>query len=157
MLSPKSFIVIHHSLTKDGDTVSWGAIRDYHVKVNGWREIGYHLGLERIDGRYEVLLGRLPDEVGAHCKDGDMNSRGIGICCVGNFDEEVPSVELLTKLKEVCLWLMKTYRIYPDNVIGHKEAQGLSGISYERQKTCPGRMFPMERLRNELQAALPQA
>lgn len=157
MISPKSFIVVHHSLTADGDTVSWSAIRDYHVKTNGWRDIGYHLGIEKINGRYEVLLGRIPDEVGAHCKDADMNSRGIGICCVGNFDEEVPSLELLTKLKEVCLWLMKTYKIYPDDIIGHREAQAMAGVPTDKRKSCPGRMFNMERLRDELRALLPTA
>jgi hypothetical protein len=46
------YIVIHHSLTPDNQTVSWNAIRRYHIDVNKWADIGYHYGIENINGAY---------------------------------------------------------------------------------------------------------
>ena len=42
------YIVIHHSLTKDGTVADWEAIRRYHKEINGWSDIGYHYGIERV-------------------------------------------------------------------------------------------------------------
>jgi hypothetical protein len=38
-------LIIHHSLSKDGQTVDWNAIRRYHIQEKGWDDIGYHGGL----------------------------------------------------------------------------------------------------------------
>lgn len=140
----KEFIVIHHSLTKDGQTVSWDAIRRYHMKELGFSDIGYHAGLEIIGNRYEKLLGRMMSHQGAHCKDAGMNQRGIGIVCVGNFDLELPSLELLTQLTEMVRWTMEIYKIPPSNVIGHWEAQAMAGLAADQRKSCPGKLFNMD-------------
>jgi len=131
-MKPNS-IIIHHSLTEDGRTVSWDAIRWYHVHTNGWTAIGYQLGIELIGNTYEILMGRMLDQVGAHCKEGGMNNCSIGICVVGNFDKApVPSAQL-DKLIELTRSLMRIFKIPVENVKRHSD--------YAPYKSCPGTQF----------------
>lgn len=149
MPNRKKYIVIHHSLTKDGRTVSWGAIRRYHTQVLGWNDIGYHFGIERIGSDYEILMGRMPDKTGAHARQAGMNHRGIGICVVGNYDIEPPPEGALVKLVELCGWLMREYNIPSRNIIGHRDAGMMEGLDWTKGefKTCPGKLFSIEKLR----------
>jgi len=41
MPTTKTHVVIHHSLTKDGQAVSWGAIERFHRETQGWSDVGY--------------------------------------------------------------------------------------------------------------------
>ena len=122
------FIIVHHSLTKDGQTVSWGAIRKYHIETNGWIDIGYQFGLELIGIYCEILLGRMWDEVGAHTIG--MNDKSIGICFIGNYDENFPSQVMLDKGLLLISSLMDTFNIPKQNIKGHCEYA---------QKSCPGK------------------
>ncbi len=153
----KTHIVLHHSLTKDSATVSWGAIRRFHTDPDGpykMRDIGYHLGIELARDHHEILFGRMPDRVGAHCRDANMNRIGIGICLVGNFDVTEPSQAAMDQLDRVVRFLMRTYNIPAVNVIGHREAGILVGKDWRKGefKTCPGKLFPLEEFRESLAA-----
>lgn len=131
-------IILHHSLTKDSGSVSWGAIRNYHINTNGWSDIGYHFGIEDVQGEMDVLVGRMPDRTGAHCYGYNRNS--IGVCFVGNFDIHPPPILALEKGKELIKYLMSVYSI--EHVLGHVELN--SG------KSCPGRKFPLEDFKRSL-------
>lgn len=137
MLKP-THIVIHNSSTKDSGSVSWGAIRKYH-KGQGWDDIGYHYGIELVGDSYEILIGRMPNIKGAHCRAGGMNNCAIGVCCVGDFYFKHPPPSLLDKCEELLNYLMELYSIPKENVIGHREV--------ESKKTCPGVMFDMGKFR----------
>ncbi len=136
-------IIIHHSLTEDGKTVDWQGIRRYHINDKGWRDIGYHYGIEKVGERYEILKGRMDNEVGAHCLG--FNDNSIGICMVGNFDAEPPCEQQLAQLKKLCRGLMDIYGIKQDNVLGHWETFEKRGVPVE--KSCPGIRFSMPAFR----------
>ena len=137
-------IIIHHSLTKDGSTVSWDAIRRWHMGLHPdspykMRDIGYHFGIELIGNRHEILVGRLPNEPGAHTKGYNKNS--LGVCVVGNFDIDPVPREAFALCVRLVSWLCHNFEISFAHVEGHK---------MYAQKTCPGLNFDMELLRESL-------
>jgi len=134
-------IVIHHSLTKDSKSVSWSAIRRYHKQTCGWREIGYHYGIEMVGTEPEIFVGRMMNEYGAHCKDSGMNRISLGICLVGNFDEEAPPTILWERGLVLVRSLLDLLDISPSDVYGHRDFS---------DKSCPGDMFDMDQFRKDL-------
>ena len=148
MLIKPQFIFIHHSLTGDSSTVSWNAIRRYHMIDLGWRNIGYHYGIETVASEAivgeEIFVGRFEGEIGAHTRGYNRNS--IGICLVGNFDLEGVSKDkwklLLRLTQNICL----RYEIPVKNVLAHREV-----ASY---KSCPGNLFDIDNFREDLEVRL---
>ena len=137
---PRSHVMLHHSLTKDGATVSWGAIRRYHVETNGWRAIGYHYGVELIGDHFEVLVGRSELEQASACPQDQMNVRAIHVCCVGNYDLVEPAKPMLEVLVELVIRpAMADYGIPAERIVRHHD--------FNPAKTCPGVLFDLERVR----------
>ena len=134
----KKYIILHHSVSADHPTLSnVGAIRNYHVNVNGWVDVGYHFLLDRINGHVEIVCGRMLDERGAHYKELDFNASSIGICVIGN-------------LRHLCRSLMNQNIITADRVLGHREAQAMGGVPVEQRKSCPGKAWDMGAFRDSL-------
>lgn len=71
-------IIVHCSATPEGKAFTVQQIRDWHVKGNGWRDIGYHF-VVYLDG--SVHNGRPVGQIGAHCSG--HNAHSIGVCYVG--------------------------------------------------------------------------
>jgi hypothetical protein len=134
----KTSVVLHHSLTKDSQTVSWGAIRKYHVETLGWKDIGYHFGIEQVGDYFEVMAGRPINANGAHCKEQQMNTYGLGVVFVGNCDETEPPVEMLQRMAEFLSPILFTMGIIPTrgSIKMHRD--------YATYKSCPGVKFPYE-------------
>jgi N-acetylmuramoyl-L-alanine amidase len=126
------WIVIHHSATPSGGAKAF----DKMHKAKGWDELGYHFvvgnGTDTADGQIEVGPRWPKQKWGAHAKtpDNRFNNFGIGICLVGNFDVERPTKAQIQNLSRLVAYLMKTYHIPADHVIGHGETKATD---------CPGR------------------
>jgi sugar phosphate isomerase/epimerase len=155
-------LTVHHSLTKDGITVDWQAIRRFHTswRYNGrivteqegrslpgairpWKKIGYHCGAEMINDHYEILIGRMFDEPGAHTKGHNIDN--IGFLFVGNFDlGPVPKAQWDLGVEFVKM-LVRLLHIHIGDIKGHREIA-------RDGRTCPGRMFDLHQFRQEVAA-----
>ena len=128
---PWQYIVIHHSATHTG-----GAERfDDEHRDKGWDELGYHFvvgnGSDTPDGAVEVGSRWSKQKHGAHAKTADnrFNELGIGVCLVGNFDDESPSRRQMHALTVLVGHLMAEYNIPASRVIGHGDT---------KPTACPG-------------------
>ena len=144
------WIVIHHSATPAGGAKAF----DKMHKAKGWDELGYHFvvgnGTDTRDGQVEVGPRWSKQKWGAHAKTSDnrFNRFGIGICLVGNFDNERPTKAQLASLSKLVAFLMKTYNVPADRVIGHGETKATD---------CPGRNVHIAEIRQMATAQLADA
>ena len=122
-------IILHHSLTEDSQTVSWNAIRKYHLS-KGWYDIGYHAGIELVGDEYVIMAGRPLNMQGAHTKG--MNDKALGFCFVGNYDLTSPPAAMLVKAAAYIKGWEDELNIFPENIHGHRDYAN---------KTCPGSQF----------------
>lgn len=150
------YIIIHHSATPDGKLNDWQAIKDWHTGKTGSSDpkspnynpykakpdldIGYHFGIEYVDGILACRTGRSLDLDGAHCVG--KNKDSIGICVVGNFDKMTPNHQQFFMLASLCRELMRKFNIPDRYIYPHRDYA---------PKTCPGTMFDMNTLQNYIQ------
>ncbi|HXE51863.1 MAG TPA: peptidoglycan recognition family protein, partial [Tepidisphaeraceae bacterium] len=134
------WIVIHHSATPDGGAARFNKMH----QAKGWDELGYHFvignGTDTRDGQIEVGPRWPKQKWGAHDKTpgNEYNLHGIGICLVGNFDVTHPTQAQIKSLERLVTYLMKTYHIPADHVLGHGET---------KPTDCPGRYMNVAMIR----------
>src|SRR5436853_603790 len=122
---PWQWIVIHHSASPTGSM----AVFDKEHKAKGWDGVGYHFvignGTQSGDGQIEVTPRWPIQKWGAHAKtlDNRFNEYGVGICLVGNFDVERPTPAQVKSLTRLVAYLMQTYHVSPQNVLGHRDTK----------------------------------
>lgn len=104
-------------------------IQKAHMQGEGWADIGYHFLIDP-DGR--IYEGRRIEWVGAHAgRSGgsNHNERNLGVCLLGNFDEEQPTPQALAALNDLIASLRQRYSISTDQVYGHCDF---------KDTACPG-------------------
>ena len=138
------YIVIHHSATESGSVES---IHEEHLnrrdaEGNPWLGIGYHFvignGQGMLDGTVQATFRWKEQIHGAHSGNEMFNTRGIGICLIGNFEETHPSKAQMNSLKSLVKFLTARHRITPEKLMGHASVKATA---------CPGKHFPLNEIR----------
>jgi hypothetical protein len=138
MLLKRTHIIIHHSAGPDSIARDWDSIRADHLH-RCWRDIGYNFGIEFVGKTVGTFSGRALNIPGAHCKQGNMNKKAIGICVVGNFQIAPPHPLLISSLAFLCIDLCCKHGIPAEHIEPHRNY---------KNTLCPGKYFPVEYLRN---------
>lgn len=134
--------VVLHTVGVHG-TSTPEAIRDYHVRVLGWADAGYHWYVRR-DGTVAAL--RPETRHGAHTAGANDT---IGVCFEGDGDTQPWTYQQwrvgLTTVADVC----RRFGLDADAVCGHREAPSRLRAT-ATSKTCPGRLVDLAEVRAEL-------
>jgi N-acetylmuramoyl-L-alanine amidase len=144
------FIVVHHSASPSGTLKSidqehrargfeHGA--GYHFIINNGKAAGTADGQLTPTPRWTDQLEGAHTAVGSHP---EFNAEGIGICLIGNFDNEPPTLRQIETLELLIVVLRERYNIPLEFVLGHGELKNTH---------CPGLLFPMETVLMDLRQA----
>ena len=144
------YLVLHHSGTSRGDINSIDAEHRTRTDSQGepWLGIGYHFvignGHGMADGAVEPTF-RWRDQLhGAHAGDRQHNDAGIGICLIGDFEQQRPTTRQLASASRLLAALAEQYQIATSDMVLHREIAATQ---------CPGRHFDLEPLLAQSPAA----
>ena len=114
-----TLIILHCSASRCNRRYSFEQCRNDHVRINHWKDIGYHYYVEQ-DGT--ICQGRPEAMAGAHCKN--HNQHSIGVCYEGGLDESGQPADTRTDAQKTSLrqLLSALHCRYPHALIlGHRD------------------------------------
>lgn len=133
-------LTVHHEGAKPSLPQSTGEVAEqlrrvqlFHMESRGWADIAYHY---LIDASGRVWEGRPSGIQGAHAGNHAANRGNLGICLLGNFEEQRPSTAAVDALGKLMAQLQGSYSIPGTRIFTHNEIRqryGLAGTA------CPGR------------------
>ena len=126
-------VSIHHTASPENDggdaAIRMRQMQAFHIDNRGWCDIGYHFVVSQAG---QVYQGRSDERrPGAHV--GGENSGNVGICFIGNFQEQQVGDVQFAAGTRILDWVVRTYDINTqDNSIrGHQNWPG-------QNTDCPG-------------------
>jgi N-acetylmuramoyl-L-alanine amidase len=136
---PWRYIVLHHSASPSGN---YDQIDGEHRKILGFDGCGYHFvignGNGSGDGSIEVSQRWTNQKQGVHCRNARehaMDEYGIGICLVGDLDQQPPTPRQVAAAQALIAHLSQRYNISGSKVDSHAHLAGTPTV-------CPGKFFP---------------
>ncbi len=129
-------IVGHHSALKQGNAATYDRVHRDRGMENG---LAYHFlignGAGSGDGEIEIGSRWLRQIKGGHVKDDAINEIAIGICLVGNFEEDKPTTKQMAAFCELVDYLRAEVTGRKVKFTVHKELPNNATL-------CPGKNFP---------------
>lgn len=116
------YAVIHHTagdncFTKATCILEIQGIQNYHQNILGWDDIGYNF---LIGGDGNIYEGRGWNVLGAHALN--WNSKSIGICLMGNYNNDQPTEDQIKAAKEILAEAVSRGQITSNYILkGHRQ------------------------------------
>jgi N-acetylmuramoyl-L-alanine amidase/FlgD Ig-like domain len=115
------FAVVHHSAGSNAYTREQSAalvrgIQLYHVRGNGWDDIGYNFLVDKYGQVFEGRFGGIERNViGAHAQG--FNSGSVGVALLGNYDSAAQTTEARSTLVRLLAWRLDVAHVDPLTVL----------------------------------------
>ena len=117
LVAADKLAIVHHtagtnSYTKAQAGAIVRGIEVYHVKGNGWNDIGYNYLVDRFGTVYEGRRGGIDKNVvGAHAEG--FNTGSIGVALIGNFTAAAPPKAMQDALVKLLAWRLDIAHVDP--------------------------------------------
>jgi hypothetical protein len=111
------FAVVHHTAGQNNYTRAEApaivkGIELYHVKGNGWNDIGYNFLVDRFGTIYEGRYGGIDRNViGAHALG--FNTGSVGVAVLGTYGNTAPSQAAQNALEKLLAWRLDLAHVDP--------------------------------------------
>jgi hypothetical protein len=111
------FAVVHHTAGSNSYTAAQSAaivrgIEVYHVKGNGWNDIGYNFLVDKYGQVFEGRYGGVDKNViGAHAEG--FNTGSVGVALLGTYQSTAPTAAEKTALVNLLAWRLDVAHVDP--------------------------------------------
>ncbi len=153
------FAIVHHTAGKEPTTPEESAavvrgIQTFHVKGNGWNDIGYNFLLDPFGQIFEGRGGGIEQPViGAHARG--FNTRGVGIAALGHFQKVGITHEARAALVRFLAWRLDVGHVDPFAQVAF--ADGISRLAVSGHRDVNSTICPGEKLWEGLQGVAAEA
>jgi hypothetical protein len=111
------FSIVHHTAGSNTYTRSQSAaivraIQLYHVRGNGWNDIGYNFLVDKYGQVFEGRFGGAErNVVGAHAEG--FNTGSVGVALLGTYSSAQPSAKAITAIANLLAWRLDVGHVDP--------------------------------------------
>jgi hypothetical protein len=120
------YAVVHHTAGTNNYTRAQSAaivrgIEIYHVKGNGWRDIGYNFLVDKYGQVFEGRAGGIDKPViGAHAMG--FNNGSVGVSLIGDYSSVRPSAAAVSALERLLAWKLDLAHVDPLSTLTWKSS-----------------------------------